>query len=120
MRAAPVNKEHFSTLNATYEVIWNENKSVIPPPQARKFPASPLTKEDTGKFCGYHGEASHHINNCIELKRAVENWLREGKLQQYVPVKRHVGAMKVYGTIHTIHGGSRIDYRNNRTKKQCT
>ena len=51
---------------------------IIPPPPARKFPASWLTKEDTGKFYGYHGEASHHINNCIELKRAVENWLKKG------------------------------------------
>ena len=54
-RAAPASKEHFSALNATYKAIWNENKSVIPPPTARKFPASRLTKEETEKFYGYHG-----------------------------------------------------------------
>ncbi|XP_004308205.1 PREDICTED: uncharacterized protein LOC101307735 [Fragaria vesca subsp. vesca] len=120
-RMAPAAKEQFSTLNATYEAIWNENKSAIPPPPARKFPeSSSLTKEDTGKFCGYHGEASHQINNCIELKRAVEGRLKEGKLQQYVPGQRHVGGIEVYGTINTIHGGSRIDNRSNKAKRQCT
>ncbi|XP_004297857.1 PREDICTED: uncharacterized protein LOC101306229 [Fragaria vesca subsp. vesca] len=119
-RAAPAGKEHFLALNATYETIRNENKSIIPPPPAQKFPASRLTKEDTGKFCGYHGEATHHINNCIELKRAVEDRVKEGKLQQYVPRQRHVGAIEVYGTINTIHNGSRIDNRSNKAKNQCT
>nr|XP_004297909.2 PREDICTED: uncharacterized protein LOC101304378 [Fragaria vesca subsp. vesca] len=119
-RTAPASNEHFLVLNATYEVIWNENKSAIPPPPTRKFPPSRLTKEDTGKFCGYHGEASHNINSCIELKKAVERWIQEEKLQQYVPWSRHVGAIEVYETINTIHGGSRIDNRSNKTKKQCT
>ncbi|XP_004295941.1 PREDICTED: uncharacterized protein LOC101299850 [Fragaria vesca subsp. vesca] len=119
-RTVPASKEHFSTLNATYEAIWNENKSAIPPPPAQKFPPSRLTKEDTGKFCGYHGEASYIINSCIELKKTVERRIQEGKLQQYVSGPRHVGAIEVYGTINTIHGGSRIDNRSNKAKKQCT
>ncbi|XP_004298152.1 PREDICTED: uncharacterized protein LOC101300818 [Fragaria vesca subsp. vesca] len=119
-RTAPASQEHFSTLNATYEAIWNENKSAIPPPPAQKSPPSRLTKEDIGKFCGYHGEASHNINSCIELKKAVERRIQEGKLQQYVPGPRHVGAIEVYETINTIHGESRIDNRSNKAKKQCT
>lgn len=48
-----------------------------------EFSPSRLTKEDTKKYYGYHGEATHTINNCVELKRAIEGLIKEDKLQQY-------------------------------------
>ncbi|KAL6129668.1 hypothetical protein ACLB2K_073017 [Fragaria x ananassa] len=40
----------------------------------------------------------------------------EGKLQQYVPGPRNKGENEVYGTINTIHGGSRTDNGRKRSK----
>ncbi|XP_004306247.1 PREDICTED: uncharacterized protein LOC101311121 [Fragaria vesca subsp. vesca] len=85
---APAARENFTTLMATPEVVWNENKGVILGPPMRKFPPSRLTREDNGKYCGYHGEATHAINNCVELKKAIEGQLKGGKLQQYAWVSR--------------------------------
>nr|XP_011462142.1 PREDICTED: uncharacterized protein LOC101299850 [Fragaria vesca subsp. vesca] len=72
-------------------------------------------------WTGEQEPSSHPAGkSCIELKKTVERRIQEGKLQQYVSGPRHVGAIEVYGTINTIHGGSRIDNRSNKAKKQCT
>lgn len=120
INAAPAIREQFTTLTVMYKMVWKENKSIIPDPPARKFSPSKLTMEDIDKFYIYHSEATHHINNCVELNRVVEGLIREGKLQQYVSEQRHVGAIH-YDTINTIYrGGDQIDHRRTKAMKQCT
>ncbi|XP_004309744.1 PREDICTED: uncharacterized protein LOC101303383 [Fragaria vesca subsp. vesca] len=104
---------HAQADHDTYEdqsVVWNENKGAIPGPPTRKFPPSRLTREDTR----YHREATHAINNCVELKRAIEGQIKRGKLQQYVSGQRQGAGVPIYGTINTIRGGARLDQRSNK------
>ena len=64
-------------------------------------------------------EATHAINNCDELRRAIESQLKAGKLRQYVLGPPQAKEEPIYGTINTIRGGARIDQRSNKAKKQC-
>lgn len=94
INATPATREQFNSQRYLLCIRWyGTRKVIIPDPPARKFPPSRLTMEDTRKFCGYHSEATYHINNCVKLKRAVEGLMREQKLQQYVSKQRHIWAI---------------------------
>ncbi|BFG35159.1 hypothetical protein CerSpe_214330 [Prunus speciosa] len=70
--------EVFTLLNTSYEaVLMNENE-IIPKPTFRK--PSRQDGRDTGKFCRYHQQNSHNIEDCISLRKIVERLIREGKL----------------------------------------
>ncbi|KAI9115844.1 hypothetical protein K1719_012774 [Acacia pycnantha] len=39
---------------------------------------------DQSKYCSFHDGRGHTTDECYELRDAIERFVREGKLQQYV------------------------------------
>ena len=63
------------------------------PIQHEKFLRSPsqmktdLTKRDMTKYCNFHRDHGHRIDNCIQLKKEIEFLIRRGHLRRYVAPK---------------------------------
>ncbi|GJX89954.1 hypothetical protein Tco_0343280, partial [Tanacetum coccineum] len=46
---------------------------------------TPLEKRsDSSKFCEFHNDIGHSTDECVQLKRQIEELVREGKLSQFV------------------------------------
>ncbi|CAL8119193.1 unnamed protein product [Prunus armeniaca] len=45
------------------------------------------SKRDTSKYCAFHGEHGHYINNCNAWKRHLEELVREGHCTEFVAKK---------------------------------
>ncbi|KAL5789536.1 hypothetical protein ACOSQ2_004424 [Xanthoceras sorbifolium] len=44
----------------------------------------PMRARNPNKFCTYHNEANHNTTDCFELKNAIEDLIRRGRLRDYV------------------------------------
>ncbi|XP_024024248.1 uncharacterized protein LOC112092387 [Morus notabilis] len=60
------------------------------------------------KFCRFHGDVSHHTNDCADLKDEIERVIREGRLQEFKAERR---------PRHDGHGGQNDGRR--REENQC-
>ncbi|GJS48653.1 reverse transcriptase domain-containing protein [Tanacetum coccineum] len=45
---------------------------------------TPVEKRDNTKFCEFHGEVGHNTNECMHLKRQIEELLKAGKLSHLI------------------------------------
>ncbi|KAL5814736.1 hypothetical protein ACOSQ3_025524 [Xanthoceras sorbifolium] len=51
----------------------------MPPPQR-----TPMRTRNPNKFCAYYNEVGHITTDCFELKDAIEDLIRRGRLRDYV------------------------------------
>ncbi|GKC86075.1 hypothetical protein Tco_1141792 [Tanacetum coccineum] len=51
-----------------------------PPPQM----TTPVEKRNASKFCEFHGEVGHTTDECMHLKRQIEEMLKVGKLSHLI------------------------------------
>ncbi|GJU65669.1 hypothetical protein Tco_1247504 [Tanacetum coccineum] len=56
-----------------------KGKFKAPPPMT-----TPIEKRNTNKFCEFHGEVGHNTNECMHLKRQIEELLKNGKLSHVI------------------------------------
>ncbi|GJY90449.1 reverse transcriptase domain-containing protein [Tanacetum coccineum] len=87
-------------MKVTTSFLWGEvaasnherKKSFLPWKQQEekaKFKASPpmttpVEKRNHDKFCEFHGEVGHNIDECMHLKKQIEEMLKAGKLSHLI------------------------------------
>ena len=72
----------YHALTATIEEIYiatQNRENYRPPRPLRGNPA----KRNPNKYCRYHREQGHDTNDCWDLKDAVEDLMRDDRLQEY-------------------------------------
>ncbi|GJW19427.1 hypothetical protein Tco_0026863 [Tanacetum coccineum] len=57
----------------------DKGKFKAPPPMT-----TPVEKRNHAKFCEFHGEVGHNTNECMHLKKQIEEMLKEGKLSHLI------------------------------------
>ena len=50
----------------------------------RPKPIRGRSNTDRSKFCQFHDSSSHTTDECYDLRDAIEKFVRDGKLRQYV------------------------------------
>ncbi|GJZ88544.1 hypothetical protein Tco_0660326 [Tanacetum coccineum] len=45
---------------------------------------TPVEKRNASKFCEFHGEVGHTTDECMHLKRKIEEMLKAGKLSHLI------------------------------------
>ncbi|GKB11281.1 hypothetical protein Tco_0845204, partial [Tanacetum coccineum] len=56
-----------------------KGKFKAPPPMT-----TPVEKRNNNKFCEFHGEVGHNTDECMHLKRQIEELLKNGKLSHVI------------------------------------
>nr|GEW44482.1 reverse transcriptase domain-containing protein [Tanacetum cinerariifolium] len=56
-----------------------ENKFQPPPPMV-----TPVEKRNNNKFCDFHNEKGHNTDECMQLKKQIEELVRAGKLSHLI------------------------------------
>uniref|UniRef100_A0A2N9F216 Uncharacterized protein n=1 Tax=Fagus sylvatica TaxID=28930 RepID=A0A2N9F216_FAGSY len=110
---------HFTPLNAPVDRIFMQIKD----DPALKWPGKLLknpNRRAKDKYCHFHRDHGHNTENCYDLKRQIEELIKQGKLQRFVerdqregrppqarpqrpPVEDH--PRPPMGEIHMINGG---------------
>nr|GEZ09283.1 hypothetical protein [Tanacetum cinerariifolium] len=62
--------------------------------RSRKVPAAvtygdPSKKENNNKFCDFHNDKGHNTDECMQLKRQIEELVRAGKLSHLIKEIKH-------------------------------
>ncbi|GJT00481.1 hypothetical protein Tco_0821650 [Tanacetum coccineum] len=57
----------------------DKGKFKTPPPMT-----TPVEKRNNNKFCEFHGEVRHNTNECMHLKRQIEELIKAGKLSHVI------------------------------------
>ncbi|GKC27725.1 hypothetical protein Tco_1035019 [Tanacetum coccineum] len=84
-------RETTSILRGEVEASNHERKKSFPPwkQQEGKFKAPPLMttpveKRNHAKFCEFHGEVGHNTDECMHLRKQIEEMLKAGKLSHLI------------------------------------
>ncbi|GKB25567.1 reverse transcriptase domain-containing protein [Tanacetum coccineum] len=74
-------QERFSLLTKTPKEIFalDKGKFKAPPPMK-----TPIEKRNHAKFCEFHGEVGHNIDECMHLRKQIEEMLKGGKLSYLI------------------------------------
>ncbi|GKE33053.1 hypothetical protein Tco_1452375 [Tanacetum coccineum] len=65
----------------------DKGKFTAPPPMT-----TPVEKRNSNKFCEFHGEVRHSTDECMQLKRQIEEMIKAGKLSHLIKeIKREGG-----------------------------
>ncbi|GJS09776.1 hypothetical protein Tco_0366572 [Tanacetum coccineum] len=69
-------KDRFTLLSKSSKEIQplEKGKFEAPPPMT-----TPVEKRNNNKFCEFHGEVGHNTDECMHLKRQIEELLKNGK-----------------------------------------
>nr|GEX00201.1 reverse transcriptase domain-containing protein [Tanacetum cinerariifolium] len=70
------------------EILALESQQNLQPPRPMQLPPK---KENQDKYCDYHGEKGHYINDCFELKRKLEIALESRNLNHLIKDVRQRG-----------------------------
>ncbi|KAJ0962462.1 hypothetical protein J5N97_030290 [Dioscorea zingiberensis] len=75
--------DNYTPLNTSREHIMMQiqDKKILKPAEPVKETSS---AKKSGKFCIYHKVRGHTTENCIHLKDAIEDLVREGKLSEFL------------------------------------
>ncbi|GKF58050.1 hypothetical protein Tco_0171587, partial [Tanacetum coccineum] len=74
-------KEGFTPLTKTLkEILAMDNVNFPPPP----LMVGTLEKRNMNKFCDYHQDRGHNLNNCYHLKKHIEEAVASGRLAHLV------------------------------------
>ena len=74
---------HFTPLNAPVDRIFMQIKD----DPALRWPGKLLTNPDRrakDKYCRFHRDHGHNTEDCYDLKRQIEELIKQGKLQRFV------------------------------------
>nr|GEY53889.1 reverse transcriptase domain-containing protein [Tanacetum cinerariifolium] len=67
-------------LSTPKEILAAEaNKSQSPPPMV-----TPVEKRNSSKFCDFHNDKGHSTDECMQLKKQIEELVRAGKLSHLI------------------------------------
>ncbi|GKC45912.1 hypothetical protein Tco_1063634 [Tanacetum coccineum] len=82
-------QDMFTLLTKTpKEILALEKGKFKPPPPM----TTPVEKKNASKFCEFHGEVGHTTDECMHLKRQIEEMLKVGKLSHLIKeVKQNNG-----------------------------
>ncbi|GJW52781.1 reverse transcriptase domain-containing protein [Tanacetum coccineum] len=74
-------QDRFSLLTKTPKEIFalDKGKFKAPPPMT-----TPFEKRNHAKFCEFHGEVGHNTDECMHLKKQIEEMLKAGKLSHLI------------------------------------
>uniref|UniRef100_A0A2N9IKM3 Uncharacterized protein n=1 Tax=Fagus sylvatica TaxID=28930 RepID=A0A2N9IKM3_FAGSY len=110
---------HFTPLNAPVDRIFMQIKD----DPALRWPGKLLTNPDRrakDKYCRFHRDHGHNTDDCYDLKRQIEELIKQGKLQRFVERDQREGRppqarpqrppvedrpRPSMGEIHMINGG---------------
>ncbi|GKA45047.1 hypothetical protein Tco_0737843 [Tanacetum coccineum] len=62
------------------EILALDKGKFKPPPPM----TTPVEKRNASKFCEFHGEVGHTTDECMHLKRQIEEMLKAGKLSHLI------------------------------------
>nr|GEX98228.1 hypothetical protein [Tanacetum cinerariifolium] len=74
-------QDSFTLLTKTPKEILALDKGKFKPPPPM---TAPVEKRNTSKFCEFHGEVGHTTDECMHLKRQIEEMLKAGKLSHLI------------------------------------
>ncbi|GJS17670.1 hypothetical protein Tco_0412142, partial [Tanacetum coccineum] len=71
----------FSLLTKTPKEIFalEKGKFKAPPPMV-----TPANKRDPNKYCEFHADMSHNTNECMQLRKQIDEMIKAGKLSQFI------------------------------------
>ncbi|GJR39446.1 reverse transcriptase domain-containing protein [Tanacetum coccineum] len=74
-------QDRFSLLTKTPKEIFalDKGKFKAPPPMT-----TPVEKRNQEKFCEFHGEVGHNTDECMHLRKQIEEMLKTGKLSHLI------------------------------------
>ncbi|GJS63018.1 hypothetical protein Tco_0677582 [Tanacetum coccineum] len=75
------NQQSPESLTKTPKEIFalEKGKFKVPPPMT-----TPVEKRNHAKLCEFHGEVGHNTNECMHLKKQIEEMLKVGKLSRII------------------------------------
>ncbi|GKE02462.1 hypothetical protein Tco_1390445 [Tanacetum coccineum] len=73
--------DRFSLLTKTPKEIFalEKGKFKAPPPMV-----TPAEKRDLNKYCEFHADTGHSTDECMQLRRQIEEMIKSGKLSQFI------------------------------------
>ncbi|GJY34468.1 reverse transcriptase domain-containing protein [Tanacetum coccineum] len=74
-------QDRFTLLTKIPKEIMDLDKGKFKPPLPM---TTPVEKRNTSKLCEFHGEVRHTTNECMHLKRQIEEMLKAGKLSHLI------------------------------------
>ncbi|GJS28429.1 reverse transcriptase domain-containing protein [Tanacetum coccineum] len=74
-------QDRFTLLTKTPKEILALDKGKFKPPPPM---TTPIEKRNASKFCEFHGEVGHTTDECMHLKRQIEEMLKAGKLSHLI------------------------------------
>ncbi|GKC45514.1 reverse transcriptase domain-containing protein [Tanacetum coccineum] len=74
-------QDRFALLTKTPKEIFalGKGKFKAPPPMT-----TPVEKRNARKFCEFHGEVGYNTDECMHLRKQIEEMLKEGKLSHLI------------------------------------
>ncbi|GJZ71143.1 reverse transcriptase domain-containing protein [Tanacetum coccineum] len=71
----------FTPLNRTpKEIFAAESEKFKPPPPM----VTPVDKRSSNKFCEFHNDKGHSTDECMQLKKQIEELVKAGKLSHFI------------------------------------
>nr|GEY25094.1 reverse transcriptase domain-containing protein [Tanacetum cinerariifolium] len=81
-------QDRFTLLTKTpKEILALEKGKFKPPPLMTTL----VEERNASKFCEFHGEVGHTTNECMHLKRKIEEMLKSGKLSRLIKELKQSG-----------------------------
>ncbi|GJV08821.1 reverse transcriptase domain-containing protein [Tanacetum coccineum] len=73
--------DRFSLLTKTPKEIFalEKGKFKAPPPMV-----TPTKKMDPNKYCEFHSDTGHSTDECMQLRKQIEEMIKSGKLSQFI------------------------------------
>ncbi|GJT34460.1 reverse transcriptase domain-containing protein [Tanacetum coccineum] len=73
--------DRFSLLTKTPKEIFTleKGKFKAPPPMV-----TPVEKRDPNKYCEFHLDTGHSTNECMQLRKQIDEMIKAGKLSQFI------------------------------------
>ncbi|GJT11168.1 reverse transcriptase domain-containing protein [Tanacetum coccineum] len=73
--------DRFSLLTKTPKEIFalEKGKFKAPPPMV-----NPVEKRDPSKYCEFHSDTGHNTNECMQLRKQIDEMIKAGKLSQFI------------------------------------
>ncbi|GKD96181.1 reverse transcriptase domain-containing protein, partial [Tanacetum coccineum] len=73
--------DRFSLLTKTPKEIFalEKEKFKAPPPMV-----TPIEKRDPNKYCEFHADTRHSTEECMQLRKQIEEMIKSGKLPQFI------------------------------------